>query len=493
MMNNYVNYFRLIDTGIIINENISKNNNKYFTNELLCNIYSENTYNVYEIIKKASNEKKSCRWIGYNILPSNTELIMSFDIKFISNIPKKDNKFFIKTHNPEQIYSNWLEDCIKNEFTHIEIPLYLNKEKQLIIFIMDEYLPEIHFMIKNICLYEKAKQKVFTCDSCKLLTTINNTSLDLLNNKITVILHINTLNTEDLNKFIKFSNIYPTTNFIIFNFINNDYEKVNFNDYKNIKLINIYHISDIDVLNYMFNNNLPCINSVHKLYYFDIIKNLYKYIIINNYFSLTNDFYNNNVISHNIIFTRFNYFLNNYNFCYEYMNNNFYKQYLFRYNQLEIEDVLYIFTKNNFITFLKTIGTEEILHFISKISIKDIYPEKILYLFLENKNILKHYTYIDNLNQYNISSKFIVNINKYSKSYFNDKFNKYIKHGLENDKCLTFQLPSDEKILINLKNNNDMNKISKVIFDFLPWTKPEEFNNIDLQNILYNWKNTIDK
>jgi hypothetical protein len=64
--------------------------------------------------------------------------------------PLITDNFCIKTHSPINYIKEWLKDCKKNDFVLINVPLYLKKEEQLIIFIMDECLNDIEFLIKDI-------------------------------------------------------------------------------------------------------------------------------------------------------------------------------------------------------------------------------------------------------------------------------------------------------------------------------------------------------
>lgn len=105
---------------------------------------------TYEFQKEQTYEINYFLWCGYTIIPEKVEMIMKFDILFLSDIPTKDDKMFIKTHEPVDHYNDWLIKCKKNEFIHIEQPLYLSKIEQLIIFIMDECLKPVHFIVKNI-------------------------------------------------------------------------------------------------------------------------------------------------------------------------------------------------------------------------------------------------------------------------------------------------------------------------------------------------------
>jgi len=139
------------NNGFIINKNINMNidNKNNFINSSMIFKYNVNT-KIYNIKKFKTDQIIMYQWFGYNILPTQVEMNMSFEIKFISNIPLITDNFCIKTHSPINHNKEWLKDCKKDEFVTITIPLYLKKEEQLVIFIMDNYLNDIEFLIKNI-------------------------------------------------------------------------------------------------------------------------------------------------------------------------------------------------------------------------------------------------------------------------------------------------------------------------------------------------------
>jgi len=104
----------------------------------------------FEFIKEQTENATSYLWCGYNINPNKSSIIMKFDISFITEVPNIEDNFFIKTHSPAEHYNEWLSQCKKDKFVHVEIPLSLHKTEQLIIFIMDTCLKPVHFIIKNV-------------------------------------------------------------------------------------------------------------------------------------------------------------------------------------------------------------------------------------------------------------------------------------------------------------------------------------------------------
>lgn len=134
--------------GIILNNLQNINNIKYYkSNDILLSINDDNSY---RIIKKQTNEIIPYLWFGYTFESTYEKIKLSFDIKFISDVPTISDNFYVKTHQPEKYYSEWLILCKKNEFVNIEIILEHHKKNQLIIFIMDQFLKNTDFIIKNI-------------------------------------------------------------------------------------------------------------------------------------------------------------------------------------------------------------------------------------------------------------------------------------------------------------------------------------------------------
>jgi hypothetical protein len=132
-----------------LGKQIDYQNDNYMYKSSNC-FFKKKDYKTYEFIKESTNKIVNHIWCGYKITSMKVKTIMKFDILFLSDIPSIHDKMFIKTHEPFENYSTWLNECKKNEFVHIEIPLYLSKNEQLIIFIMDECLKPVHFIIKNI-------------------------------------------------------------------------------------------------------------------------------------------------------------------------------------------------------------------------------------------------------------------------------------------------------------------------------------------------------
>lgn len=160
------NYFINDDNPLLsyTNNNIisSTNNMKGFLfNEIyIPYIYYKNKYskvmkadnNIFYFYKNKTNKNISFSWIGKNIdnplLKTKCKVI--FDIKLLIPFYKGNSNYGIKTHVPLKYYFEWLDTCIIGEFTHHEIIVNINNKEQNILFIFDNYLNDIEFIIKNV-------------------------------------------------------------------------------------------------------------------------------------------------------------------------------------------------------------------------------------------------------------------------------------------------------------------------------------------------------
>lgn len=283
----------------------------------------------------------------------------------------------------------------------------------------------------------------------------------------TVILHGNIIDKELIDKLI----ISKTTNYFIFNFIKTPSEPIKIKD--NITLIDIKHIEPTKVFEIMFENNIPFINPIHKLYYFNIISNFYKYIIINEYFE-SNNFYS--ILNSNILFTRLSFYMDNYLVLSTIKYN---KTFIINDYSL-LQDLFLIFTTNDFIKFFKTVGSLSIIEYLSSFSnITHKFPEKILYDFLISNNTFSKY---ESLSFNNF--KFKINYKKYSKDEFIYQVTNYIKYAMDHDKLLTFELLNNKIINIDLKDNKDQEKIDLLEFNFVKYSSPDNFSIDDLKTMI---------
>ena len=131
---------------LIINK-LSNNKSTYYSELSSLYIKSDSDY-CFSKFKMDTYRK--FQWCGHLVVPKSVKTIMKFDIMFLSDVPTQSDNFAVKSHHPEIHYKEWLAKCKKNQFVHIEIPMFLTKNEQFIIFIADNYLPELSFHVKNI-------------------------------------------------------------------------------------------------------------------------------------------------------------------------------------------------------------------------------------------------------------------------------------------------------------------------------------------------------
>jgi hypothetical protein len=155
------NYFINDDNPLFLNKNININMKGFFLSEnYIPYIYYKNKYsrcmknnnNSFYFSKIKTNNNISFSWLGKNVdnplLKTQCKII--FDIKLLVPFYKNNSNYGIKTHVPLKYYSDWLDNCIVGEFTNHEVILNINGKEQNILFIFDNYLNDIEFIIKNI-------------------------------------------------------------------------------------------------------------------------------------------------------------------------------------------------------------------------------------------------------------------------------------------------------------------------------------------------------
>ncbi len=105
--------------------------------------------------KKKVNQDTPFQWIGYEILfdeGTKNDIVffqITFEIKFFHTLPKS-KRSGIKTHFPNQIYHDWIEDCLINEFSKRSLRVGLNKKSQNILFIFDNEMGQVSFEMKGL-------------------------------------------------------------------------------------------------------------------------------------------------------------------------------------------------------------------------------------------------------------------------------------------------------------------------------------------------------
>jgi hypothetical protein len=151
-----------------------------------------------------------------------------------------------------------------------------------------------------------------------------------------------------------------------------------------------------------------------------------------------------------------------------------------------VEDLFLVFIKNDFIAFFRNFD-DKIIQSLNKIGCNDNFPEKILYLYLINNNILiNHDSKI--VNRTNIIFNF--NADKYKRSELIYQVENYIKYMINTNNKIIFELPNNEKIFIDLTNLDDKYKVNLINFkfiDFVLFVAPDEFNIDDFRKLILSY------
>ena len=144
--------------------NIDNNKGFLITNKYLYEIFYKNNYS--KILKNINGEiyfyKKNTikyepyQWIGIyldflnnNNTKKKENIKISFNIKLLKKINKDIIDFGLKIHEPLEYFKNWIDNCILNEYTKIEINTTINRISQYIILNFDDYYGSIEFYIKD--------------------------------------------------------------------------------------------------------------------------------------------------------------------------------------------------------------------------------------------------------------------------------------------------------------------------------------------------------
>lgn len=132
--------------------------NKYYNYINYVNNYSKmfvNYQNEYYFYKNKTTINTPYLWIGtyLNYIKENKNQHISikveFTIKILKKIFKNNSEFGLKTHEPFSYYNEWIDDCVINEYTKIEIPINIFSKSQYIILNFDNYFNEVEFYIKD--------------------------------------------------------------------------------------------------------------------------------------------------------------------------------------------------------------------------------------------------------------------------------------------------------------------------------------------------------
>lgn len=123
----------------------------------------------YFKFRKLKIKYENLCWCGFEYKPRKDIIYVSFEIKFLSDVPKPDSGFYFKTHNKVNYYDSWLNLCKKNQFVKINLELNIINKKQLFIFISDYYIQDLNFELKNLNFSENKINNI-----CKLKERRNN-------------------------------------------------------------------------------------------------------------------------------------------------------------------------------------------------------------------------------------------------------------------------------------------------------------------------------
>jgi hypothetical protein len=113
------------------------------------------TTNEFYFYKNKTIKYTPYLWIGtyLNYIKDNkNELInikIEFSIKLLKKIYTNTLDFGLKIHEPISYYNYWLNDCIIDNYTKIEINVDILSKSQYILLNFDNYLNEVEFYIKD--------------------------------------------------------------------------------------------------------------------------------------------------------------------------------------------------------------------------------------------------------------------------------------------------------------------------------------------------------
>lgn len=143
-------------TGIILNEHELIPSIQYTTQNFATFVKKDENELIF--YKPAINTLIPCSWFGLHYTPIKICMRVSFDICFLSQVPKPGERFHVRVHHPFTEYDNWLNNCERNIWTHIEFDVeFVKGHKQFVIFIADQYTKLLHFKVRNFNITENIK------------------------------------------------------------------------------------------------------------------------------------------------------------------------------------------------------------------------------------------------------------------------------------------------------------------------------------------------
>lgn len=113
-----------------------------------CVLYRTEEGNLHFV--RSNVQSIEWQWLGCEI-HTNKAYSVSFDIKFISDVPYCDT-IGLKFHNPVKIINEWLKQCKQNEWFSVNYRVENGHRNDLVILIFDHAPPNVEFELRNFIL-----------------------------------------------------------------------------------------------------------------------------------------------------------------------------------------------------------------------------------------------------------------------------------------------------------------------------------------------------
>ena len=114
----------------------------------------------YEFHKPPTSEGGFHRWAGWRtrVCGTRKKMRVSFDIRFLAEVPTRGAGFALKTHYPLRFYEDWLRQCREDEWTSVRIEIEVEappgaEVEELAILIADDARAPVHFLVKNAAIH----------------------------------------------------------------------------------------------------------------------------------------------------------------------------------------------------------------------------------------------------------------------------------------------------------------------------------------------------
>ena len=261
--NNIRNY--LSNKGFILNRSIYQLNTYYYSNNSSIYLHSNNHFQFNK-----TNGKKDFNWFGIEIDVG--YYYLNFDIKTNKIINNFDN-IGLKI-NDNIMYDYFLKNIVLNEWSNFSIPIHINN-KQIVMFIFDNYLYDIDIEIKNIEISDINNKKN---DKDNIIIFLYEKSL---NNNIDYTINYYNIYNKIIKPFEKIYNIYIFISLFEPNYIINYYKPYNINILnKNSSINDIFILNNESIID--FNENVHI--DIKFIIFFDIESIFKKSIIDFNFY-----------------------------------------------------------------------------------------------------------------------------------------------------------------------------------------------------------------